>query len=57
MAVPAALTAEQVRKLLASEAPLSALDQVQILRYLALAQITLEGQSRQLRSAIGRIGK
>ena len=57
MTVPAALTAEQVRKLLASEVPLTPLDQVQILRYLALAQITLEGQSRQLRSALGRIGK
>jgi hypothetical protein len=57
MALPAALSAEQVRKLLASEVPLTPADQVQILRYLALAQLTNEGQTRQLRSAIGRIGK
>jgi hypothetical protein len=57
MAIPAALSAEQVRKLLATEVPLTAIDQAQILRYLNLALITSEGQVRQLRSAIGRIGK
>lgn len=57
MANPTPLTAEQVRGLLAEGAQPTPDDVLQILRYLLNGQVDLENRARQLKSAVGRIGR
>lgn len=57
MSAPAMLTAEQARALVSEGANPSPSDIVQILRYLVQGQADLEGRARQLKSAVGRLGR
>lgn len=57
MTLPAPLTAEQVRALLADGAQPTPDDIVQILRFLVNGQTELEGRARQLKSTVGRLNR
>jgi hypothetical protein len=56
MATPP-LNTDQVRTLLAAEANPNPDEVLRVLRYLFQAQLDLEGRARQLKSAVGRMGK
>lgn len=57
MALPPPLTSDQVRLLLSEGATPDPAEMIQILRFLVQGQNDLEGRARQLKSAVGRLGR